>query len=68
MEEKKPWYKSKTMLVNGAVAVAGTLGAVAQYSGVATAVVPAAAPYFALFAALNMFLRAITSQPLGKSN
>lgn len=57
METTKPWYKSKTMWLNIA---AGGLALADQAAGAGIG-----GPYFVpVLAALNLFLRTVTSQPL----
>jgi hypothetical protein len=52
--------KSKTIVLNGAVTLAGVLDLVLSNSGVTTALFPALAPYMALFGAVNVILRYLT--------
>lgn len=61
----KPWYLSKTIWVNGLTAVAGVLAAVAGaefLDGTQTAAVLAM-----VLGAVNVFLRAITDEPIKTS-
>lgn len=54
--------KSKTIILNGAVTLAGVLDLILSNSGVTTALFPALAPYMALFGAVNVILRYLTTQ------
>lgn len=56
----KSWWKSKTLWTN-ACAVIGAAGLAA-----ASTITPTTAAGFAGLAALNVILRAITGQPLGR--
>ena len=56
--------RSRTMLLNGVVTVAGLTDVVLSASGVIAAVAPQLSPWLAVLGAINMALRAVTTQSL----
>jgi hypothetical protein len=61
----KPWYKSKTMLVNIGLAIV-SVGVALQDTALITEHPQVVAVIGAVVGAVNMVLRYVTDQPIGK--
>ena len=66
---KKAWFKSKTIIVNALAALPAIIMAITPFIGmpeVAALVPPEVYPVYALvLAGANLYLRSITTEPLG---